>query len=66
MAINVYLSIITLNINENASIKRQRVAEQIRKQEAYTRKSPVIVNMTRMVCATSTSPGSQGMCMCEE
>ena len=36
MALNAYLSIITLNVNGlNASTKRQRVAEWIRKQGPY-------------------------------
>ena len=34
MAINTYLSIITLNVNGlNATIKRHRVADQIKKQK---------------------------------
>ena len=34
MAINTYLSIITLNVNElNATIKRHRVADWIKKQK---------------------------------
>ena len=36
MALNMYLSIITLNVNSlNAPTKRQRVAEWIRKQDLY-------------------------------
>ena len=36
MAINTYLSIITLNVKGlNAPIKRHRVAEWIRKQDPY-------------------------------
>ena len=36
MAIGTYLSIITLNVNEfNAPTKRQRLAEQIQKQDPY-------------------------------
>ena len=36
MAINTYLSIITLNVNGlNTSIKRHRVAEWIQKQDLY-------------------------------
>ena len=36
MAMNTYLSIITLNINGlNAPIKRDRIAEWIRKQPTY-------------------------------
>ena len=36
MALNMYLSIITLNVNGvNAPTKRQRVAERIRKQDPY-------------------------------
>ena len=36
MAINIYLSIITLNVNGlNAPIKGQRVADWIRKQDPY-------------------------------
>ena len=38
MAINMYLSIIALNVyGLNAPIKRHRVAEWIRKQEPYIR-----------------------------
>ena len=36
MALNMYLSIITLNVNGvNAPTKRQRIAERIRKQDPY-------------------------------
>ena len=36
MAMNEYLSIITLNVNGlNAPMKRHRVAEEIRKQDLY-------------------------------
>ena len=36
MAINTYLSIITLNVNDlNAPTKRHRVAKWIRKQDPY-------------------------------
>ena len=39
MAINMYLSITTLNVNGlDAPIKRQRVAEWIRKQDPYNMK----------------------------
>ena len=38
MAINTYLSIITLNVNElNAPTKRHRLAEWIQKQDPYMR-----------------------------
>ena len=36
MVINTYLSIITLNVHDlNASIKRHRVSEWLRKQDSY-------------------------------
>ena len=38
MALNMYLSIITLNVNAlNAPTKRHRVADCIRKQDPYMR-----------------------------
>ena len=37
MAVNMYVSIITLNVNAlNAPTKRNRIAEGIRKQDLYT------------------------------
>ena len=41
MAMNKYLSIITLNINGlNAPIKRHRIAEGIRKHDSHQNKRP--------------------------
>ena len=58
MAINTYVSIITLNVNRlNAPIKRHRVADWIKKQEPGFPGGAVVDSPSANAGDTGSSPG---------